>query len=753
MDSLILYAAVAPVAQSSLPQATIAIEYDPTSDANLPSILAADNSPVITATDMTGNGRTGAPITTGTNAPTRVIAGMNGVNVLRFVSITAVELDSLLASNSLSYSSSQYALGFDCVISPDNFTATAALVRIYTATSAANRLGVTITTGGKLRVLSRRLVADANSDITTAIGLTAGQQSFLSVQVDYAAGTVRVVIDGLTETNNVTTGGAPGWTSGTGQTEATASSAAPTIGRIPGSFGMNALIGSFRFWTGNMPIEDVQARRMAMQAIFNTPLTTVAVDAPTSSLGYNKFYRAVSGVAAVPVSGTVIIGADADIEMRRLNAATLAADGAWATIATSVGGVWSASPSIPEGSWYLQFRKVGERDVDAATDLTNRVGVGFVLLMIGQSNGMFEWTGGTKRFTPYPVPLPTPSTNTILNARRWSGYGWFSPTDTMRFNQNSAGTNEPFVGPLLPDGCGGNGLTQMCLQMQTEEGVPLCVLGYNIGGTDLESWLTGGSSWESMLETIDVAGGPGWDIDGTLLVAGERNAIDGTSKADYMTLMSQIHDQLRTETGDANTKLWVSVIGGTTAATDDEVNEIIDAQLEYCATEADAYLSYSARDAVLFDSQHPVVASYEDRFGPRIVQTMRYDLGLVAAPAIGPEISGGTASIGANTANVTVTQNGGTTLLDAAGSASGTGLTGFTVEVDGTARNVTAALNAGSIDLTWDGAETISTVDIGYMRGAVPDVGNCIYDDTTIPGSDLGAPLQPTNGLFRITAT
>lgn len=749
MDSRILYAAAAPIAQASLPQATLAFEYNPTSDANLPGIAAADNSTVNTATDMTGNGLTGtAPTTTG---PERKIAGINGVNVFNFKS---ANVDLLIVNNALAFSKSQYALGVDGVLQLDNFTSTYSWFRIPTAVAAAYRFGVQITTAGKFRILSRRLATDANNDQTSTIGLTVGVASFVSIQVDYAKASIRIVVDGLTETLSVVTGGAPGWTSGTGPTESSDSFTTPNLGRIPsGTPALNAYMGSFRCWTGDMPISAVQTQRTAMQALFNTPLTTVAVDPPTSSLGYNKFYRAVAGVAAVPVSGTVILGADADIEMRRINAATLAADGAWATIATSAGGVWSATPSIPEGSWYLQFRKVGERDVDAVTDTANRVGVGFVLLMIGQSNGMRQWAGGTMRFSPYPVTLPVVSTNTILGSRRWSGYGWFSPTEAIRFNANGAGTNEPYTGPLLPDGCGGNGLTQMCLQMQTEEGVPLCVLGYNIGGTDLESWLTGGSSWSNLLATIDVTGGPGWNIDGTLLVAGEANANAGTSKADYMDMMGQIHDQLRAETGDANTKLWVSIVGASTVPTDAEINEIIDAQIEYCATEPDAYLSYSARDAVLLDSQHPVATTYEDRFGPRIIQTMRYDLGLVAAPAIGPEISGGTAAIGANSANVTVTQHGGTTLLDAAGSASGTGLTSFTVEVDGTARNVTAALNAGSIDLTWDGAATVSTIDIGYMRGAVPDVGNCIYDDTTIPGSDLGAPLQPTNGLFRITAT
>jgi hypothetical protein len=749
-DQLLLAAcSSAPVAANALPQATLAFEYNPTSDANLPGIGAGDNATVNTATDMTGNGRTGTQ--TASAGPERKFAAINGVNTFNFIQ---ANLDSLLVGSGTTFSSGVYAIGIDGVFQFPAFSQLYQIIRIYTETSAANRFGVQVTTGGKIQVVSRREVGNANSTVTSTIGLTAGVQSFVSVQVDYSNGQVRVVIDDAVETLTAS------WSSGTGPTSSSPSSAAPAIGRIPSSsVAMNCYVGSIRCWTGSMPIADVQTQRMAMQAIFDTPLQTVAVDPPTSSLGYNKFYRSLAGVASVPVAGTVTIGADADIEMRLIDAATRVASGGWSTIATSSGLVWSATPSIPVGSWYLQFRKLGENDTDAITDTTNRVGVGFVILMIGLSNVQKFWAAfGSQdtRYSPYPIAVPVSSSSVFLGNRRWSAFGYYGVEQTMRTSQNSTGTNEPYTGPLLA-GCGGNALAAFCLQLQTAESIPVMTLAYAVGGTAISYWVDGGVGWSNLVDTLEAPGAPGWDIDGTFLVCGEGDARDGTSYDDYYASLEAIHDQLRTKTGDANTKLWITAPNSsiTSTTTDASMNAVLDASLQYIEDDADALFGYSIRDFSLSsDNLHPDREVYENDSAPRMAMTFRHDLGLVAGSGVGPEISGGTAAIGANSANITVTQHGGTTLVDGTGSASGTNLTGLDVIVDGTPRAIlTSALNAGSIDLTWDGAATVASVDIANMRGRAPDTTNPIRDNQTIPGSSVGCPLQPTNGYFRITAT
>ena len=604
---------------------------------------------------------------------------------------------------------------------------------------------------GRLRASIRRVASDTikTLDGPTNILVPTGVPTQGGVAVDFRNGTILWASNQDYALANTGT-----FSNGYGVVDRAPSASAPTIGRQSSLF-LNGIIGTLYLGVGVPTAEFFEGLRLSNRTTFNTPQRTVAFDPPASAMGYDKFYHAVAGVADTPIAGTILEGADADIELRLIDAATREPHVAgWGTIAAATGGVWADTASIPAGSWFRQARKVGERDVDAATDLTNRVGVGPRFLMIGQSNGMYQWAADRTRFLPYPVALPTPSADPIRGARRFSGYGYFAPVETMRYDANGPGTGEPYEGPLLPNGCGGNGLTQMCHQWYEAEGTPLCVLAYNIGGTALSTWLEGGSSWENMLATIDTADGPGWGIDGTLLVSGERDAILLTSKADYLTMLGQVHDQLRTATGNPNTKLWLAVTGHSQVTTDAAMDAIIDATLQYVADDPDARLAYSARDAALYDAQHAVREAYPDLFGPRIILTMRHDMGLTDATASGPEITGGSAAVGGNSANVTVTHPGNaTTLLDGSGSPTGSGLTGFTITVDGTPRSiVSATLNSGTIDLTWDGAPTVSDIDIEYMKGAQPDITNVIRDDTTIPGSEVGAPLRPTNGKFRITA-
>lgn len=781
--SLLLFAGSSALPAGSLPQPTLAFEYDPTSDGNLPSINAADNSPVVTATDMTGNGRTGAPTSAGTNAPTRVIAGINGVNVFRFVYNAGVEQDNLVASNALSFSSSQYALGFDCVVQIASFAAATSLFRINTASVSANRFGVRVTTAGKIQVFARRFYTDVNSTSTTTIGLTAGVASFLSVRIDYASAQVHVTIDDVTETLNILHGGTiVGWNpSGTGPTEAGVSLTAPTIGFVTGvALGMNALMGTFRCWSGTMTVSAVQTQRLAMQAIFNTPLQTLTVN-QADPLLKNKVYRSGSA-ATVAVAGTVKSGADADIKARLLDVTDSTPATGWETpvgITSSSGLAWSANiavTDIPDGSWHAEYRKDGERDADAVIDRTNIIGVTpSITHRSGQSldrNWTTEISGMGSVFYPQSA---YPTTGNDLRDRRWSGFGYFYLSQTIRGNSSigEIGTNEPIatnVAPQLSFAAGGNGnkLFGNLMRALYGDGIPQLIIPMAIGGTSLASHLLpDGTSWANAVAALAPAESPGYDWTRSVLAIGETDVLDGTPYATFYAQLEQYFAQVRSVATDGNALYcYIHPVAFETyqSPTDAEFQAVMGATWDlldaYDNNNTDGtgriFIGWTDHDRPRVDGVH--LHPYNNHHGAcRLAQNIAYrELG-AGHGAKGPKLTSISASNGGSTIVGTFTLDGGTELVGLiynpldpyarTPTFQDTGLTGTKVRVDGLAVTPSSVAITGATQVTWTLPSTLSTgqtIEVALYIDPDFDQSVMIMDDSNPQGDTIGVPAQPT---------
>lgn len=755
MDSLIMAAAASlPVgAASSQPAATMAFEYNPTSDANLTLVGNAVSS----ATDMTGNSR--AATNGSANRPDRLVAGINGVNVFDF---DGANNETLNVQNALSVFNNVPAIGMDGVILIPSFAATYNVLKIFASVTTNNRFTVQILTSGKIRVSTRRIGADTTVNTDSAFSLNAGVQSYMSVQVDYVLGTVRFQIDDNIAT--VAINGAQTWSNGLGFTENVNSTTAPIFGRVSGGAVLNGKVGSLRAWTGRLTEAQFATQRAAMMAQFDTPQKTLAIVNPASnSLLRDKVFPSVGGFAdGIPITVNVLTGPDVDVTYRLLNQLTGAVGVSTTTLGTTVGGTLSTVINdAPAGAWFAEVRASGQPDYEAVLG-TNRIGVGLVGAHTGQS-----WErkpgGDDGRYAPYaspawPITLTQNQTGPVTIHQRFTREGYFIPTQGLRTTQNNTGTNEA----QLPDtplnfGSGGNGLTVFCLELsQLAGGIPISPVWVPIGSSPLAIWLPGGIGYEYMNTSLTQTNGPQWEeLQYVSWNGGQTDAATGVSGATMKTTMETVFANYRAMTGNPNLPILVAILGpiGTNLATNEAANGVRQAQLEVIDNDPNTFIYCSTLDLILgSDNLHLQTDQWVIQMTRAAWNIAYYVYGFGTHGAAGPKISGGSAAPGGNSATYTVTHDGGTTLKDSSGSTSGTGLTQFgsTVQVNGIDRNiVTIGLNAGTIVVTFDGDALIAgdVVGIRHQYGANPSNVNCVLDDTV-----NSVVLQPTRGWFTVTA-
>lgn len=846
-----LFAAQAPFFESV--PAVITYAYDPTDSNN----LVLNVNKIISFLDVASGSPSATRRATQSNDALRaeLVTGGSGINGLQCAQFIGANLDNYSVDNALAIYQNIGAIGMDGVIRFDSLATVNLLARILTPTANRTSFNFQVAaTTGVVTFNTRRIGDDDNDTITSSLNFTAGVASFVSIQVDYNNAVVRLVIDDDEEYFNVTSPGSiVGWTTAphTGPTQNNAASAAPTLGRVGGS-ALTATIGDLRLWTGNMKISSVYSRRTDMQAKFATPHRTTAFSVIPAMWQNHIYQRDGAGEAEVTVAGTVIDGGDANIQLQIIDANDGSVEVAWATMGMSSGLAWSFPLTFPSGSWKVQSRKVGEDDLDAATG-TNIYGVGSRDLWIGQSNSR-KWWGDDCRVVPFAsatLAIALPGVGTTLNGRRWSGYGWFDPTQvTQEFEpQNATLTGEPKVNPgPLNQGCGGNGIAAYMDIMWHEVGWPSGCICYSIGGTPVSYWFDSdpgpeGYNWAFMVtpdstgrQAITADGGPGWDFEAVSYIGGERDALDNVSFDNYVLDSRRVFSQIRALTGET-TPIFISILGPNTGggSTDENVNAIRTAQLymiegrsiaitgatrtnpvvlevaandvvsgddvtiasvggmtqlngnTYTWTRVDAThaslnvdgtafgtytsggtastdqtidLAYNPLDRSLGagDPQHPAKGDYAQYFAPRYART-RLNVrqpGTFTNGGRGPKISSG-AVINASTIELTVTHDGGTTLVDASNNAAGTGLTAFEVQVNDADRDITvAALNSGKIRLTVSGtAINVSgtTIGVRYLYGRAPDNGNIVFDNTAPYGTvtspfTVGCPLWPTYNWF-----
>ena len=759
-------AATAGPTASGYPAAVVAFEYDPTSDANLPGIAGDDNATVNTATDVNGTGRDGTQ--TLSAGPNRKIDGINSERVFDFL---IANLDGLLVSNGTTFSSNQQAIGIDGVFEFHDFAALYQIIRLHTSVATANRFGVQVTTAAKLQGVFRRRYTDSNATVLSTITLRQGVASYLVVQVDYINKTVLVIIDDEAEVLAL-----PGTSE---PTEATASVAAPAIGRIlSSSTGMNAYVGNFRCWTGLMTTEQLTARRLEMQARFNTPLRTLAIDSKPAA-ERNRILRSNGGNRTHAKTGLVTVGADADIYGRLLDVTTGTPATGWETpllVGTSSSGVWTASFDTPPGSWYAEVRKSGERDVDAAVDRTDILGVGFVAARFGNS---IERNQYTDMGNPYPQSV-FPSAGDDLRDRRWGGFGFFDlgrQRATAAGSSVGLGTGEPIT-PQTSFNVGGNGGRQFGNSMRNVQGggIPTLAVALGYGGTGIVDHLPGGVAYVNSTTYLDVATGPGYDWGCLSMAIGTVEINAGMAAVTFRAGLENYFTTWRGLSTDGNDLVcyytppgWLQAGPTTTPNFRTIVGEAWDFLNDHDAGvlgPEGAFLGWTDHDIKRSDGAHlpPVNNGRTQR---RLAQNIAFRQFGATHGARGPKLTTVAAAAAGSTIVGTFTHDGpgGTILKGLVYNAADpyfltpsfqtTGLTGTRVEINGT--EVTpSSIEITDVDkVTWTVPHTFAPGDTFTL--ALYDVHNfdqsvMLMDDTNPQGDTIGVPARPTLGVSGTVA-
>jgi hypothetical protein len=191
-------------------------------DPSIASTVTLNGSDVSQINDRTTNARH-ASQGTGAIQPAYTTAGINSRNTITY---TAANNDALALANATTMT--QNISGF-CLWAVVKIASLAAANRVFTAvggTAGARFLCTIGLTTGRPSVGTRRLDSDTNVTSSAAsAAVAAGTASFVLWQADYVNGTYALQVGGSRETGSIV------WVGGNGNTDNTASSAAPNFGR------------------------------------------------------------------------------------------------------------------------------------------------------------------------------------------------------------------------------------------------------------------------------------------------------------------------------------------------------------------------------------------------------------------------------------------------------------------------------------------------------------------------------------------
>lgn len=475
-----------------------------------------------------------------------------------------------------------------------------------------------------------------------------------------------------------------------------------------------------------------------------SPALAVVEDPP--QLLHRIYQRAPAGGYTKSFTVNVVDGGDADIEAQIVRATDGGEEKGFTKVGTTVGGTGMFPVAFPDGSHFVRFRKAGQSGARAVQSI-NRIGVGDNELMIGQS-GMrnFSTTVGA----PYPVALPLPTSSEIHNLRRYSGHGYFDPTQRIKPGKLGPGTEEPTVGPTNAR-TGGNGLLIYLKEAQATRGYPVGTYFFPVGGSNLDSWKPGGASFEAMAAALDAPRGPGWDFARLHIFGGEDNAIRKDSRARVTTLYEQIIAAIRARAGNPRLPVHISIIGplNTRGSTDASSEEVRQAQLALPGVQPGVQVALNKLDQPLSDNfAHNTAVQHEQQARRWLQNVLAFD-GLARHGCQGPRGVKATIAEGSDEIVIEVVHDGGRTLLDRSGNSDGTGLSAFDILKNGQPlAPTTARLDSGKVRLGYTGlaARRGDVVSWRYMHGERPDIANVVYDETSPRGDPRGCPMQPSRG-------
>lgn len=721
-------------------------------------------------TDQSGNGRH-ATNGTDTTRPNLTTAALNGVDMLTF---TGANLDALSVTNALSFLRLATGLYIRFVLRPNLLSGTQVIHRINSGTTNVPLIVLQYLSDGTPRLTCRRVGGDQakNIDCPRKFALDVGVVG--SVRLNPITGAIRWRVNDYIDEMMLPSA----WTNGYGAFEDADATEAPLIGRRSGGNTLTASIGHLGVFTGHYTERDDQTWFEERQAQFATPLRRVAFDAKPR-ITANRHYLSTGGVRdGIPISGRVIVGSDAMIKMRLLDAATKTTEApGWGLtdMGSSVGGVWDFEiDGAPVGHWVAAARKSTDNATDEVVD-TNVISVTpVIILFLGQSN-IRKGFGGESRKSPYAasaravpaavsaIAITLADTDAIergLFGRRFSHNVWTDVTSTLAYKANAVGTNEPQFGPTGQD-VGGAGLAAFMQRYKDRNGYYPGALALSIGGGETDgipslAWLEGGSNDLFLQSVLGQANGPGSEYSHIVYGSGEGECNTGNLEVvnGFGASMQSILALHRARSGNASLKMLLQLLPRVTTAavTDPVANAMLDQQLALLDDYPDDFVLFAnPRHLSNVDNQHIIERGYGDWTYQQFEASLAQEMGVTASGGRGPRITSATLVAGERKATLNVTHDGGSGLVGCVGggAASGTpdtaatGLSQFGREVwvDGVPQTITAAyLSAGKPVLEWSGGAPLTsggTFGCKHQRGANPDTTMCVYDN-------LGWPMQPS---------
>ncbi|WP_435894046.1 sialate O-acetylesterase [Oceaniferula spumae] len=229
--------------------------------------------------------------------------------------------------------------------------------------------------------------------------------------------------------------------------------------------------------------------------------------------------READNTAGIPVSGTYSGSADS-IEARVV-AGDSGTSSDWQTvdISPSDGNFSGTLADIQAGGWYtLEVRKV-EGGVSGGVTTLDRVGVGDIYVIAGQSNS-----------ANFGSPAITSTEDRVSARLSTTANSWEHASDPLPIANGSGGSPWTRLGDLLV----------------ASEDIPIGFISVGQGGTSVQQWVTSlyASRLKPTVESLPVNG-----FKAVLWHQGESDANSGTSHADYESRLLTIIANSRTDAG------------------------------------------------------------------------------------------------------------------------------------------------------------------------------------------------------------
>ena len=245
------------------------------------------------------------------------------------------------------------------------------------------------------------------------------------------------------------------------------------------------------------------------------PPSGLTLSAPT---GRAVLQRDDANLAEVVVEGT-FAGSATRIEARAVARAGYGGSGTdWQVIdAAPTGGTFSSNLTIP-GGWYDVEVRAMHGQTEVGQDSVERVGVGEVFVMAGQSNA-----------ANFGAPAQSPDDDRVSALNLNTGQ-WQQGNDPQPYAGGSGGSPWPELGDLLA----------------AEYDVPIGIISVAVGSTTVGQWQVGGH-YARIEAALDALGPNG--LRAILWHQGESDSLAGTSAAGYAQLLQNVIAQSRIDAG------------------------------------------------------------------------------------------------------------------------------------------------------------------------------------------------------------